>query len=131
MISLTEMFRYHPNLGKNRDEIGVTGPPGDDMKMEVAFDPRPGHHPQVEADVEAIAGAGLDVFEEEPAINPGFKALKNVIMSPHIASSSEQTRFKMAMDSRTLFKRSSVSAGVRSSSPGIWRRGETSRWPLI
>jgi len=45
----------------------------------------------------AIAGAGLDVFEGEPAINPGFKQLKNVIMSPHIASSSEQTRFKMAM----------------------------------
>jgi gluconate 2-dehydrogenase len=45
----------------------------------------------------AIAGAGLDVFEGEPAINPGFRELKNVILSPHIASSSEKTRFKMAM----------------------------------
>jgi glyoxylate/hydroxypyruvate/2-ketogluconate reductase len=45
----------------------------------------------------AIAGAGLDVFEGEPAINPGFLGLKNVILSPHIASSSEKTRFKMAM----------------------------------
>ena len=44
----------------------------------------------------AIAGAGLDVFEGEPAINPGFLELKNVILSPHIASSSEKTRFKMA-----------------------------------
>ncbi len=41
-ISLTEMFRNHPNFGKNRDEIGVAGPPGDDMKMEVAFHPGPG-----------------------------------------------------------------------------------------
>ncbi len=45
----------------------------------------------------AIAGAGLDVFEGEPAIHPGFKELANVILSPHIASSSERTRFNMAM----------------------------------
>jgi len=48
------MFRYHPNLGKNRDKIGVAGPPRDDMKMEVAFHPGPGDHPQVKADVEAV-----------------------------------------------------------------------------
>ncbi len=45
----------------------------------------------------AIAGAGLDVFEGEPAIHPGFLELKNVVLSPHIASSSEKTRFRMAM----------------------------------
>jgi lactate dehydrogenase-like 2-hydroxyacid dehydrogenase len=45
----------------------------------------------------AIAGAGLDVFEGEPAIHPGFRELKNVVLSPHIASSSEKTRFRMAM----------------------------------
>jgi glyoxylate/hydroxypyruvate/2-ketogluconate reductase len=45
----------------------------------------------------AIAGAGLDVFEGEPAIHPGFLLLQNVVLSPHIASSSEKTRFKMAM----------------------------------
>ena len=45
----------------------------------------------------AIAGAGLDVFEGEPALHPGFRELKNVVLSPHIASSSEKTRFKMAM----------------------------------
>ena len=44
----------------------------------------------------AIAGAGLDVFEGEPAIHPGFLELKNVTLSPHIASSSEKTRFRMA-----------------------------------
>ncbi|MCE5263917.1 MAG: D-glycerate dehydrogenase [Deltaproteobacteria bacterium] len=45
----------------------------------------------------AIAGAGLDVFEGEPAIHPGFLELKNVVVSPHIASSSEKTRLRMAM----------------------------------
>ena len=45
----------------------------------------------------AIAGAGLDVFEGEPALHPGLLEMKNVVLSPHIASSSEKTRFKMAM----------------------------------
>jgi glyoxylate/hydroxypyruvate/2-ketogluconate reductase len=45
----------------------------------------------------AIAGAGLDVFEGEPALHPGFLEMKNVVLSPHIASSSEKTRSKMAM----------------------------------
>ena len=45
----------------------------------------------------AIAGAGLDVFEGEPALHPGFLELKNVVLSPHIASSSEKTRCRMAM----------------------------------
>jgi gluconate 2-dehydrogenase len=44
-----------------------------------------------------LAGAGLDVFEGEPALHPGFRELKNVVLSPHIASSSERTRFNMAM----------------------------------
>ena len=44
-----------------------------------------------------IAGAGLDVFEGEPSIHPGLRKLTNVVMSPHIASSSEKTRFRMAM----------------------------------
>jgi lactate dehydrogenase-like 2-hydroxyacid dehydrogenase len=44
-----------------------------------------------------IAGAGLDVYEGEPKLNPGFLALPNVVLSPHIASSTEATRRKMAM----------------------------------
>jgi lactate dehydrogenase-like 2-hydroxyacid dehydrogenase len=40
--------------------------------------------------------AGLDVYENEPALHPGFLELDNVVLSPHIASSSEATRRAMA-----------------------------------
>jgi len=44
-----------------------------------------------------IAGAGLDVYEEEPEIHPGLLELDNVVITPHIASGSVETRSKMAM----------------------------------
>lgn len=44
-----------------------------------------------------IAGAGLDVFEREPAVDPLLLTLENVVLLPHIASASEQTRTKMAV----------------------------------
>lgn len=43
-----------------------------------------------------IKGAGLDVFEFEPDITPDLKELDNVIITPHIASATEETRNKMA-----------------------------------
>lgn len=43
-----------------------------------------------------IAGAGLDVFEAEPAVHPGLRELRNVVLSPHIASASSDTRVAMA-----------------------------------
>ena len=43
-----------------------------------------------------IAGAGLDVFEDEPTIHPGLRDLKNVVLAPHIASASFDTRLAMA-----------------------------------
>lgn len=42
-----------------------------------------------------IAGAGLDVFESEPTVHPGFLELKNVVMTPHIGSASRATRIVM------------------------------------
>lgn len=47
--------------------------------------------------VKTIRAAGLDVYENEPKFNPGFLELKNVVLSPHIASASEPTRKAMAM----------------------------------
>jgi len=44
-----------------------------------------------------IAAAGIDVFEGEPAFDRGFLALDNVVLAPHIASSSAATRRGMAM----------------------------------
>jgi gluconate 2-dehydrogenase len=44
-----------------------------------------------------IRAAGLDVFENEPNLHPGFLALDNVVLAPHIGSSTEATRRAMAM----------------------------------
>jgi glyoxylate/hydroxypyruvate/2-ketogluconate reductase len=44
-----------------------------------------------------IWAAGLDVYENEPQVNPGLMQLPNVVLSPHIASASEPTRQAMAM----------------------------------
>ncbi|MGB9479932.1 MAG: D-glycerate dehydrogenase, partial [Candidatus Acidiferrum sp.] len=43
-----------------------------------------------------IAGAALDVFENEPFIHPGLKR-SNVVLTPHLASASVETRTKMAV----------------------------------
>lgn len=43
-----------------------------------------------------IAGAGLDVFEREPKVERGLLRLQNVVLAPHIASASMETRTRMA-----------------------------------
>jgi lactate dehydrogenase-like 2-hydroxyacid dehydrogenase len=43
-----------------------------------------------------IAGAALDVFENEPALAEGLAELENVVITPHIASATEETRQKMS-----------------------------------
>jgi hydroxypyruvate reductase len=42
-----------------------------------------------------IAGAGLDVFEDEPNVPPAFFALDNAVLTPHVASGTNETRTAM------------------------------------
>jgi len=44
-----------------------------------------------------IAGAGLDVFEREPEVTPALLNLPSVVVAPHIASASVDTRREMSM----------------------------------
>ena len=44
-----------------------------------------------------IAGAGLDVFAEEPKVPAGFYSLDNAVLFPHVGSATHETRFAMGM----------------------------------
>ena len=46
---------------------------------------------------EIIKGAGLDVYETEPTVNPKLLELKNVFLLPHLGSATEETREAMGM----------------------------------
>ncbi len=59
-----------------------------------------------------IAGAALDVFENEPAVHPGLLELDNVVLTPHTASATIATRSNMAsMAANNLL------AGLRGEKP--------------
>ncbi len=57
-----------------------------------------------------IAGAGLDVFEGEPNLDPGLLRLHNVTLLPHIGSATEETR--VAMGNRVLNNIAAFFAGL-------------------
>ncbi len=42
-----------------------------------------------------ICGAAIDVWEREPELTPGLAELENIILTPHTASATEETRQKM------------------------------------
>lgn len=44
-----------------------------------------------------IAGAGLDVYEQEPRISPALAKLENVVLLPHLGSATAETRIAMGM----------------------------------
>ena len=62
-----------------------------------------------------IAAAGLDVYENEPRFNPAFLKLKNVVLAPHIASATTNTRRNMAM----LAARNLVAALTTGNPPNL------------
>ena len=43
-----------------------------------------------------IAGAALDVYENEPSVHPGFLTMENVVLAPHLGSATRETRTAMA-----------------------------------
>jgi glyoxylate reductase len=59
-----------------------------------------------------IAAAGLDVFEREPEVEPDLLELENVVLAPHIGSSSRETRMRMCM-----MAVENVLAGVKGERP--------------
>jgi glyoxylate reductase len=59
-----------------------------------------------------IAAAGLDVFEREPELEPELLTLENVVLAPHIGSSSRETRLKMC-----LMAAGNVLAGLKGERP--------------
>jgi lactate dehydrogenase-like 2-hydroxyacid dehydrogenase len=44
-----------------------------------------------------IAGAGLDVYEQEPKVNPALLKMENVVLFPHLGSATRETRIAMGM----------------------------------
>ena len=62
-----------------------------------------------------IRAAGLDVFENEPKLHPGFLELDNVVLTPHVGSSTEATRRAMAMTAA----RNAVAALTGSRPPNL------------
>ena len=44
-----------------------------------------------------LAAAGLDVYEGEPKLNPGYMGLKNTFLLPHIGSATIESRTNMGM----------------------------------
>ena len=56
-----------------------------------------------------IAGAGLDVFEGEPKLDPGFLDCENAVLLPHLGSASVETR--IAMGERVLANLKAFFAG--------------------
>ena len=46
---------------------------------------------------EMIAGAALDVFEDEPTVHPGLRDFDNVVLTPHLGSATTETRTEMAL----------------------------------
>ena len=44
----------------------------------------------------ALGGAGLDVFEHEPKVPDAMKQMDNVVLMPHVASATHETRAQMS-----------------------------------
>ena len=62
-------------------------------------------------EIGAIGGAGLDVFEHEPAVDPRLQALDNVVLLPHMGSATIEGR--IAMGERVIINIKTFADGHR------------------
>jgi glyoxylate reductase len=68
-----------------------------------------------------IAGAGLDVFEDEPNVPAALTALPNVVLAPHLASATVETRSAMtALAVDAVIKAFELQQPANSVNPEIW-----------
>ena len=66
-----------------------------------------------------IAGAGLDVYENEPVLTPGLTELNNVVLLPHVGSATLTTRRRMA-----AMAVDNLLAGLEGGVPPNWVNAE-------
>lgn len=79
----------------NRQVIEALGPDG--ILINIARGPLVDESELVSALVEGrLGGAGLDVFEKEPHVPEELLKLENVVLTPHVASGTNETRIAMA-----------------------------------
>lgn len=79
----------------NADILAALGPRG--FLVNIARGALVDEGALVEALVKGtIAGAGLDVFAHEPKVPPALLEMENVVLTPHMASATEETRHAMA-----------------------------------
>ena len=60
-------------------------------------------------------GAGLDVYEDEPALAPGLAELENVMLLPHLGSATRDTRAAMA----ELAARNAIAMATGAEAPAL------------
>ena len=79
----------------NREVLDALGPKG--VLINIGRGPHVDEPELVSALVEGrLGGAGLDVFEKEPKVPEQLFGLENVVLLPHVASATEETRKVMA-----------------------------------
>jgi len=73
-----------------------------------------------------IAGAGIDVYENEPALEPGLALLENAVLLPHVGSGTLETRTKMAeMAAESLLIGLGGNVPPRMVNPEVFKRNKS------
>jgi glyoxylate reductase len=73
-----------------------------------------------------LAGAGLDVYENEPRVHPAWVPLENVTLSPHVGSATAETRLSMAtLASENLLAALRGERPPNLINPEAWREPQT------